>query len=48
MVVLMPACGAFGPIADTLDRDLTKAPDIELERWLAPLERAMNAVVPRD
>ena len=45
--VLRDAIGAAAPIADTLDRDLTKAPDIELERWLAPLERALNPVVPR-
>ena len=45
--VLKDAIGATAPIADTLDRDLTKAPDIELERWLAPLERALNPVVPR-
>lgn len=46
--VLTDAIGTAAPIADTLDRDLTKAPDIELERWLAPLERAVNPVVPRD
>lgn len=45
--VLKDAIGARAPVADTLDRDLTKAPDIELERWLAPLERALNPVVPR-
>ncbi len=45
--VLRDAIGATAPVADTLDRDLTKAPDIELERWLAPLERALNPVVPR-
>lgn len=45
--VLKEAVGAGAPVADTLDRDLTKAPDIELERWLAPLERALNPVVPR-
>lgn len=45
--VLKDAVGASAPVADTLDRDLTKAPDIELERWLAPLERALNPVVPR-
>ena len=45
--VLRDAIGAAAPVADTLDRDLTKAPDIELERWLAPLERALNPVVPR-
>lgn len=45
--VLRDAIGDSAPVADTLDRDLTKAPDIELERWLAPLERALNPVVPR-
>ena len=44
---LRDAIGASAPVADSLDRDLTKAPDIELERWLAPLERALNPVVPR-
>lgn len=47
LAVLKDAIGDDAPVADTLDRDLTKAPDIELERWLAPLERALNAVVPR-
>ena len=47
LAVLTEAVGAGAPVADTLDRDLTKAPDIELERWLAPLERALNPVVPR-
>ena len=45
--VLEDAIGDSAPVADTLGRDLTKAPDIELERWLAPLERALNPVVPR-
>lgn len=45
--VLKAAVGAAAPVADMLDRDLTKAPDIELERWLAPLERALNPVAPR-
>lgn len=45
--VLKDAIGDSAPVADTLDRDLTKAPDVELERWLAPLERALNPVVPR-
>ena len=45
--VLREAVGATAPVADTLDRDLTKAPDIELERWLAPLERALNPIVSR-
>lgn len=44
---LRDAIGASAPVADSLDRDLTKAPDIELERWLAPLERALNPVTPR-
>ena len=45
--VLKDAIGDSAPVADTLDRDLTKAPDVELERWLAPLERALNSVTPR-
>ena len=47
LAVLEDAIGDSAPVADTLDRDLTKARDIELERWLAPLERALNPVVPR-
>lgn len=47
LAVLKDAIGGDAPVADSLDRDLTKAPDIELERWLAPLERALNPVVPR-
>ena len=45
--VLKDAVGAAAPIAETLARDLTKAADSELERWLAPLERSLNPVVPR-
>lgn len=45
--ILEDAIGDSAPVADTLDRDLTKAPDIELDRWLAPLERALYAVTPR-
>ncbi|MBA4805361.1 MAG: host attachment protein [Brevundimonas sp.] len=45
---LREAIGKVAPIVADLDRDLVKAPDAELERWLAPLERALTAVTPRD
>lgn len=45
---LRAAVGRAAAVVSELDRDLVKTPDEELERWLAPLERPLTAVTPRD
>lgn len=38
---------AVGPttVFDSLDKDLTKTPDADLERWLTPLQRSVTRLV---
>lgn len=45
---LRAAIGSAAPVLESLAKDLTKAPDAKLDRWLEPLERALLRLTPRD
>lgn len=46
LAALKKAIGANTPVLGTLAKDLTKTPDSELDRWLAPLERTLLRLTP--
>ena len=48
LAALKASIGSTSPVLESLAKDLTKAPDAELDRWLAPLERALMRLTPRD
>ena len=48
LAALITAVGATAPVLESLAKDLTKAPEADLDRWLAPLERALLRLTPRE
>lgn len=46
LAALKKAIRTETPVFETLAKDLTKTPDSELDRWLAPLERALLRLTP--
>jgi len=45
---LRAAIGSTAPVLESLAKDLTKVHEADLDRWLAPLERALLRLTPRD
>lgn len=48
LAALGAAIGSTAPVLESLAKDLTKTPEVDLDRWLAPLERSLLRLTPRD
>jgi len=48
LAALAAAIGSFAPVLDSLAKHPTRTPEADLDRWLAPLERALRRLTSRD